>query len=142
MCDQQMLRPACAYAQSYQSICLSIEYSMTLRQLTEHHLEFLGLKCGCRGSCQNATLLEITCHGSIVLVCSCYVVVSVSLPGCSMGWPVYTSPGGKIWLLCFNCVLNCVLAVMRLSVFCVSSWLFNGLACAHISMWKELVALF
>ena len=26
-------------------------------------LEFLSLKGGCNGSCQNATLLEITCHG-------------------------------------------------------------------------------
>ena len=34
--------------------------------LTEHYLEFLSLKGGCRGSsvytCQNATLLEITYH--------------------------------------------------------------------------------
>ena len=41
---------------------------MTLKLLTEHHLEFLSLKGGCRGSSestrQNATLLEITCHGS------------------------------------------------------------------------------
>ena len=41
MCDQQRLRPACAYAQSDQSYCLSLEYSMTLRLLIEHYLEFL-----------------------------------------------------------------------------------------------------
>ena len=29
--------------------------------LTVHHLVFLSLK---EGTCQNATLLEITCHGS------------------------------------------------------------------------------
>ena len=39
ICDQQRLRPACAYAQSDQSRCLSLEYSMTLRLLTEHQLE-------------------------------------------------------------------------------------------------------
>ena len=44
MYDQQRLRPACAYAQSDQSISLSLEYSMTVKLLTEHHLEFLGLK--------------------------------------------------------------------------------------------------
>ena len=71
MCNQQSLRSACAYAQSYQSRCLSLEYSMSVKLLTEHPLEFLSLKRGCTGlseswvyTCQNATLLEITCHGS------------------------------------------------------------------------------
>ena len=43
---------------------------MILKLLTEHHLEFLSLKGGCTGwseSIQNATLLEITCHGSLLL---------------------------------------------------------------------------
>ena len=31
------LRPACAYAQSNQSLCQSLRYSMTLKLLTEHH---------------------------------------------------------------------------------------------------------
>ena len=70
MCDQQGLRPACVYAQSYQSICLSLEYSMNIKLLTVgHHFEFLTLKGGCRDSSestlvQNDTLLEITCPGS------------------------------------------------------------------------------
>ena len=47
---------------------------MIVKLLTEHHLEFLSLKGGCRGlsesthvriyTCQNATLLEISCTGS------------------------------------------------------------------------------
>ena len=49
MCDQQNLRSACAYAQSDQSLCKSLEYSMTVKLLTEHHLEFLRLKGGCAG---------------------------------------------------------------------------------------------
>ena len=44
-----MLRPACAYAQSDQSICRSFEYSTTVKLLTEHHLEFLSLKGDCIG---------------------------------------------------------------------------------------------
>ena len=44
MCDQQRLRPACAYAQSDQSLCLSLEYSMNIKLLNEHNLEFLSLK--------------------------------------------------------------------------------------------------
>ena len=31
-------------------ICLSLEYSMIVKLLTEHHLEFLSLKGGCTGS--------------------------------------------------------------------------------------------
>ena len=41
---------------------------MSVFLLTEHHLEFLSLKGGCKGSpeykCQDATLMEITCCGS------------------------------------------------------------------------------
>ena len=43
MCDQQRLRPACAYAQSDQSLCKSLEYSMTVKLPVEQHLEVLGL---------------------------------------------------------------------------------------------------
>ena len=43
---------------------------MTVKLLTEHHLESLSLKGGCTGSSestrQNTTLLEIACHGSII----------------------------------------------------------------------------
>ena len=50
MCDQQSLRSACAYAQSDQRLWLSFEYSMTVKLLSEHHLEFLSLKGGDIGS--------------------------------------------------------------------------------------------
>ena len=50
MCHQQRLRPACAYAQSDQSLCSSFEYSLTVKLPTEHHLEFLSIKGGCIGS--------------------------------------------------------------------------------------------
>ena len=62
----QNLRSACAYMQSDQSLCKSLEYSLTVKLLTEQHLEFLSLKGGCTGSseyiCRNATMLEITCQ--------------------------------------------------------------------------------
>ena len=35
---------ACAYAQSDQSLCKSLDYSMIVKLLTEHHFEFLSLK--------------------------------------------------------------------------------------------------
>ena len=44
MCDQQSLRSACAFEQSDQTLCLSLEYSMSVKLLTEHHLPFLSLK--------------------------------------------------------------------------------------------------
>ena len=49
MCDQQSFRSACAYAQSDQILCFSLEYSMTVKLLTEHHIEFLPLKGGWTG---------------------------------------------------------------------------------------------
>ena len=55
MCDQQSLRSACTYAQSYQILCLLLEYSMSVKLLIEHHLEFLSLVY----TSQNATMLGI-----------------------------------------------------------------------------------
>ena len=58
MCDQQRLRPDCAYAQSDQSLCYSHEYFMSLRLLTEQHLLFLSLKGSCTGPFKS-TLVKI-----------------------------------------------------------------------------------
>ena len=44
--------------QSDQSFCLSLEYSMTVKLLTEHHLAFLSLKGGCTGSSES-TLVKM-----------------------------------------------------------------------------------
>ena len=49
ICDKQGLRSACAYTQSDQSLCLSLEYSISSKLLTEQYLEFLSLKGGCKG---------------------------------------------------------------------------------------------
>ena len=59
MCDKQILRPACAYAQSDQNLCLSLEYSMTVKLLTEHHLEFLCLK---KAAQARLSLFMSKCH--------------------------------------------------------------------------------
>ena len=92
MCDQQRLRPACAYAQTDQSLCLSLEYSINVKLLTEHHLEFLSLKGGCKAAqprlslhLSNATLLKIACHGSVMYSaysahCTCSLLFQNSLP--------------------------------------------------------------
>ena len=49
-----------AYAQSDQSLCQSFEYSMSVKLLTECHLESLSLKGGCTGSSES-TLVKMPC---------------------------------------------------------------------------------
>ena len=53
---KQRLRPACANAQSDQSLYKSLEYSMTVKPLTEHHLEHLSLKGSCLGSSESTVV--------------------------------------------------------------------------------------
>ena len=67
MCDQQSLRSACAYAQADQSLCLSLEYFMTPRLLTEQHLEFLILTGGCTGSSESTLVKMPHCWKSHVM---------------------------------------------------------------------------
>ena len=59
MCDQQRLRPACAYTQTDQSPCWSLKYSMTVKLLNKPHLRFLSLKGGCTCSSES-TLVKMT----------------------------------------------------------------------------------
>ena len=66
MCDQQSLRSASAYAQSDHSLCLSLEYSMSVKLLTEHHLVFLSLKGGCTGSSESTLVKMPHCWKSHV----------------------------------------------------------------------------
>ena len=66
MCDQQRLRPACAYAQTDQSICWSLKYSMTVKLLTEPHLRFLSLKGGCTASSESTLVKMPHCWKSHV----------------------------------------------------------------------------
>ena len=67
MCDQKRLRSVCAYAQSDQNLCFSLEYSMTVKLLTEHHLEFLNLKGGCTDSSESTLVKMSHCWKSHVM---------------------------------------------------------------------------
>ena len=62
MCDQRRLRPACAYAQSDQSLCKSLEYFMNV----EHHMEFLNVKGGCTGLSESTLVKMPLCWKSNV----------------------------------------------------------------------------
>ena len=66
MCDQQSLRSACAYVQSDQTLCWSLEYSISVKLLTEHHLKFLAYKGGCTGSSESTLVKMPHCWKSHV----------------------------------------------------------------------------
>ena len=55
-----------SYAQSDQSLCYSLEYSMKVKLLTEHNLEFLSLKGGCTGSYESTFVKMPHCWKSHV----------------------------------------------------------------------------
>ena len=67
MCEQQSLRSACANAQSDQSLCLSLDYSMSVMLLAEYHLEFLRLKGGRTGSSESTHVKMPHCWKSHAL---------------------------------------------------------------------------
>ena len=72
------------------------------------------------------TLLPAERSGCIILIV--FLIVFLLSCGCSLRWSVQPSPTGESWLLYFNCILNCLTAVL---------WLFHGLVCAHISHQKR-----
>ena len=124
MCDHQSLRSACAYAQTDQSLCLSLEYSMSVKLLTEHHLEFLSLKAGCTGSSESTLVKMSNCWKShatakilycILLNCR-LVVLSNTKQLCleSTFFKCFKVKKDLISFICFflskveDCILMCV----------------------------------
>ena len=67
ICDQQSLRSVCAYAQSDQSLCWSLEYSTSVKLLTGYHLRFLSLKGGCTGLSESTLVKMPHCWKSHVM---------------------------------------------------------------------------
>ena len=66
MCEQQRLRSACAYGQADQSLCLSLEYYMNIKLMSEQNLSFLSLKEGYTGSSESIHLKMPHCWKSHV----------------------------------------------------------------------------
>ena len=76
MCDQQSSDQPVRI--SDQSLCKALEYSMIAKLLTEHHLEFLSLKGGCRGSSESTHFKMSNCWKSHAAAhMSCEIPVSV-----------------------------------------------------------------
>ena len=112
MWDQQRLRPACAYTQSDQSLCLPLEYSMSVKLLTEHHMEFVSLKGGCLGSSESRLvripLLEFIMNFSYGTMWANFwyllkgqPVSQTNLPICAV-LPVFPTCTWKVWKLIVN----------------------------------------
>ena len=90
---------ACAYAQSDQSLCYSLEYSMNTKLLTEHHLEFLSLKGDCKGSSKSTLVKMPHCWKShvtaqcIIEGLHCSLSSWAGLNDAYSGLQVYGGPG-------------------------------------------------
>ena len=76
----------CVYAQSDQSLCESLEYSMSVKLLTEHRLEFLSLQRGCTGSSESIHIKMQHCWKSHVTaqilnfyVAVCFMFLSLAV---------------------------------------------------------------
>ena len=77
---QQKFRSACACTQSDQNLCKSLEYSKTVKLLTEQHLEFLCLKGGYTGMSEYTVVKMPHCWKSHVATHICnYTLLSRGL---------------------------------------------------------------
>ena len=97
------------------AFCKSLEYSVSVKLLTEHHFEVLSLKRGCTGSSES-TLVKMShcCKSHVVHEC---------------WWR-------ESWWVFFDCLLY----VLWLLVFCGSSSWFRGLV-SCVWLWYFLVIL-
>ena len=57
-----------SYAQSDQSLCLSLEYSMNTEQMPNSILEFLSLKAGCSCSIESTHVAAYMCFSEQKLI--------------------------------------------------------------------------
>ena len=68
-----------AHMQSDQSLCLSFEYSMSVKLLTEHHLELVTAQAGLSLYLSKCTSLEIMCHVSYTIGFFSYLYLNVNV---------------------------------------------------------------
>ena len=105
MCDQQSLWSACPYVKSDQSLCLSLEYSMSVKLLTEHHLVFLGLKGGSTGSSK----CHIVVNLMSLLICWSIRKLAIWIPPpfiWSYGLYFYSLHAWLVFMLMLCCLLT------------------------------------
>ena len=125
MCDQQSLRSACTYVQSDQSLCLSLEYSMSVKLLTEHHLEFLSLKGGCTGSFESIVVKMPHCWKShVVAHLSSASVMTGTFSPCLFQYECRPDSGLTIFVM--NQPYQCNWAGETISIQYTDNWLHVG----------------
>ena len=71
-------------AQSDQSLCLSLDYSMIIKLLTEHDLKFLNLKRCCTGSSESTLVKMPHCWKSHVTALCIFLQLTVTRAICGM----------------------------------------------------------
>ena len=110
MCDQRSLRSACTHAQTDQSHCWSLEYSMGVMLLTEHHLEFLSVKAGCTGSSESSLVKMPHCWKSHATAHIISTVNRIDIPWfCKSCIYIFNVINFKIAEYCFACVFMSIL---------------------------------
>ena len=91
-------------AQSDQSLCLSLEYSLTVKLLTEQHLEFLSLKRGSTGSFESTLVKMPHCWKPHVTAQLCAFMLSFVFLCHKQFVCKYRSQYGNLWRLTqFDC---------------------------------------
>ena len=81
-----------------QSHCLSLEYSMTIKLLTEGHLEFLSLKGDCTGSSESTLVKMPHCWKSLIVVAHVKKKTALYVSGFPQAWKVleFRVPSWKV----------------------------------------------
>ena len=133
MCDQQSLRSVCPYGQSDQSICLSLEYSISVKLPTGHHLIFLSITGGCTGSSES-TLVKIPhCWRSHVAANMYFSFINTSVwhensnrrvqihPSMHSNFTYRQFWSEKLIFMCIQCLLHhpCFIEVRYLSLMSI-----------------------
>ena len=86
-----------AYAQSDQSLCLSLDYYMSVKLLTEQLLEVLSLKGGCIGSSESTLVKTPHCWKSRVTAhFHEKSIIILSVPECESNEEVVSTPSAAV----------------------------------------------
>ena len=111
MCVQQSLRSACAYAQSDQSLWQSLEYSMSVKLLSKHHLELLSLTGGCTGLFESTLVKLPHCWQSHVI----HLIIIRELHGVPLNPMSWLLNGNQLHIVVLLPFVLCFSVLFRIS---------------------------
>ena len=128
MCDQQSLRSSCAYAQSDQRLSWLLEYSLIVKLLTEHNLEFLSVNGGCTGSSESS-------HVKMLEICIAFIKLWLKIEYAAF-WPMKGKQDDHQNSHCLS-VCTCghsSLVIYHVNSFVVTITIFN-VHCCYFSLY-------